>query len=133
MRGRGWLLAKTNVHWRGGGGGARKRTSASKGRVGLKTREPWANVLFECPPATLLKTLFHGCFSHFLNCTNGTRLCKWYTHTHSVHGLTSLNPCIAGVGQESLSIWLYYSSLFIPVPNVCNTETKESDFWLDIL
>ena len=25
-------------------------------------------------PATLLKlTLLHGCFSHFLNCTNGTK------------------------------------------------------------
>ena len=28
-------------------------------------------------PATLLKvTLLHGCFSRFLNCTNGTKLCK---------------------------------------------------------
>ena len=28
-------------------------------------------------PATLLKvTLLHGCFSRFLNCTNGTKSCK---------------------------------------------------------
>ena len=30
-------------------------------------------------PATLLKvTLLHGCFSRFLNCTNGTKLRKTY-------------------------------------------------------
>ena len=28
-------------------------------------------------PATLLKlTLLHGCFSRFLNCTNGTKSCN---------------------------------------------------------
>ena len=31
--------------------------------------------LVKLKPATLLKvSLFHGCFSHFLNCTNGTKL-----------------------------------------------------------
>ena len=44
--------------------------------VEFKKREKylWRSVTL-LKPATLLKvTLFHGCFSHFLNCTNGTNL-----------------------------------------------------------
>ena len=34
-------------------------------------------VKLQAKPATLLKvTLLHGCFSRFLNCTNGTKSCK---------------------------------------------------------
>ena len=43
--------------------------------VQFKKREkhPWKSITFS-QPATLLKvTLLHGCFSHFLNCTNGTK------------------------------------------------------------
>ena len=41
-------------------------------------KHPWRSVDFSIvagfKPATLLKlTLFHGCFSRFLNCTNGTK------------------------------------------------------------
>ena len=46
----------------------------------LKKREkyPWRNANFSkvagLKPATLLNlTLLHGCFSRFLNCTNGTK------------------------------------------------------------
>ena len=46
--------------------------------VQFKKREkhPWRSVTFSCrlTPATLLKvTHLHGCFSRFLNCTNGSR------------------------------------------------------------
>ena len=47
--------------------------------VQFKKREkhPWMSVTFSKmagQPATLLKvTLLHGCFSRFLNCTNGTK------------------------------------------------------------
>ena len=48
--------------------------------VQFKKREkhPWRNVNYSkvagLKPATLLKlTLLHGCFSRFLNCTNGTK------------------------------------------------------------
>ena len=44
--------------------------------VQFKKREkhPWRRVNFRHQPATLLKsTLLHGCFSGFLNCTNGTK------------------------------------------------------------
>ena len=51
--------------------------------VRFKKREkhPWKNVVFGKVagfwPATLPKVTFlHGCFSRFLNCTNGTRWCK---------------------------------------------------------
>ena len=77
-------------------------------------------------PATLLKvTLLYGCFSRFLHCTNGTKLYKWHTHTHSLHGLTYLNPCIEGVRQQSFSIWLYHSSLFILAPNVLTLKPRK--------
>ena len=41
-------------------------------------KHPWKSVNFSkvlgLKPATLLKlTLFYGCFSRFLNCTNGTK------------------------------------------------------------
>ena len=50
MRVRGWGLAKTNLPWGWSGAeGARKQTRANKGGVGVKTRESWANVLFEWP------------------------------------------------------------------------------------
>lgn len=50
MRVRGWGLAKTNVPWGWSGTeGAWKRTRANKGGVGVKTRESWANILFQCP------------------------------------------------------------------------------------
>ena len=49
------------------------------------------------------------------------------TAIHLLHGLFSLNPGIARAGKQSLSIWLYHSSLFIPVTNVCNFETKIAD------
>ena len=40
-----------------------------------REKQPWRSVNFK--PATLLKlTLLHECFSHFLNCTNGTKLRK---------------------------------------------------------
>ena len=42
----------------------------------FKKRQRFFNVLRGCrnEPATLLKvTLLHGCFSGFLNCTNGTK------------------------------------------------------------
>ena len=49
MRGRGGVLAKTNVPW-ARRDGAQKRTKANKeGGGGIKTRESSANVLFECP------------------------------------------------------------------------------------
>ena len=39
-------------------------------------KNPWKNVSFS-KVATLLKlTPFHGCFSRFLDCTNGTKLCN---------------------------------------------------------
>ena len=46
--------------------------------VQCKKREkhPWRTVtfFFRLQPATLLKvTLFHGCFSHFFNCTNSAK------------------------------------------------------------
>ena len=51
--------------------------------VQFKKREkhPWRSVIFSkvasFSPATLLKvTHFHGCFSSFLNCTNGTKSCN---------------------------------------------------------
>ena len=35
---------------------------------------PWRSVTFMLKPATFRKvTLLHGCFSRFLNCTNGTK------------------------------------------------------------
>ena len=50
MRVRGWGLAKTNLPWGWSGAeGARKQKRANKGGVGVKTRESWANVLFEWP------------------------------------------------------------------------------------
>ena len=44
-------------------------------------KHPWRSVNFskvaDLKPATLLKlTLLHGCFSLFLNCTNGTKSCN---------------------------------------------------------
>ena len=41
--------------------------------VQFKKREkhPWRNVTFS--KVLLKETLFHGCFSRFLNCTNGTK------------------------------------------------------------
>ena len=49
MSGREEVLAKTNLPW-ARGDSAQKRTKANKGGGGgVKTRESWANVLFECP------------------------------------------------------------------------------------
>ena len=40
-------------------------------------KHPWRSVTLSLQPASLPKvTLLHGCFSHFLNCTNSTKSCK---------------------------------------------------------
>ena len=40
----------------------------------MKGFEQLGTIRTACKPATLLKvTLLHGCFSRFLNCTNGTK------------------------------------------------------------
>ena len=50
-------------------------------------------------PTTLLKlTLFHGCFSRFLNCTNGTKLRKVPHITkkfHSIISITHFTPLVS--------------------------------------
>ena len=39
-----------------------------------REKHPWTSVNFRLQPATLLElTIFHGCFSRFLNCLNGTK------------------------------------------------------------
>ena len=40
-----------------------------------RKKHPWMSVTFS-KIAGLKVTLFHGCFSHSLNCTNGTKLRK---------------------------------------------------------
>ena len=46
-------------------------------------------------PATLLKvTLLHGCFSRFLNCTNGTKSCKTSLRNLFTHANDSLHMSI---------------------------------------
>ena len=62
----------------------------------LKKREkhPWDSVTFSKKPANLLNVkLLHGCFSSFLNCTNGTKS-RNASHKHcSVYiGSNDLNP-----------------------------------------
>ena len=41
----------------------------------FKKREehPWRSVTFSKVAGLLKVTIFHGCSSHFLNCTNGTK------------------------------------------------------------
>ena len=56
IEGGGWVLAKTNVPEDGGGGDEQGQTvylleneqGQTRGEEGVKTRESWANVLFEC-------------------------------------------------------------------------------------
>ena len=46
----------------------------------VQSKKTWETPMEECyfsRPATLLKVFFlHGCFSRFLDCTNGTKLRK---------------------------------------------------------
>ena len=46
--------------------------------VRFKKREkyPWRSVTFSTVEGLVKVTLLHGCFSRFLNCTKGTKLCK---------------------------------------------------------
>ena len=41
-------------------------------RFKKREKHPWRSVIFSNVANLLKVTLFHGCFSHFLNCTNGT-------------------------------------------------------------
>ena len=36
-------------------------------------KKKWRSVTFSKPTTLLKVTLLHGCFSYFLNCTNGTK------------------------------------------------------------
>ena len=56
-----------------------------------------------------------------------------HSHLHSLHSLMSWNLYITRVAQQSLLIWLYHFSPFIPVTKVCKTETKVIYILLDIL
>ena len=53
--------------------------------VQFKKREkhPWRSVNFNKVP---LKLTLHGCFSHFLNCANGTKSCN-ATHMYKSKGV----------------------------------------------
>ena len=77
-------------------------------------KHPWKSVTFSKVsgfwPATLLKvTLLHGCFSHFLNCTNGTKSCN---ASHIVLKLRKwlvmeLGDCeILADGWYDIGVWL---------------------------
>ena len=46
MRGRGWVLAKTNIPW-GEGVLENKQRQIKRGGRGVRTQKSWANVLFE--------------------------------------------------------------------------------------
>ena len=54
-----------------------------------REKQSWRSVTFSkvgdfnLPTALLEVTLFHGCFSHFLNCTNGKKLRK-VTHVNNI-------------------------------------------------
>ena len=68
-----------------------------------REKHPWRNVDFRkvagFKPATLLKlSLLHGCFSGFLNCTNGTKL------RNASHIIKSNRMCyLVYVPQKQLS------------------------------
>ena len=54
-----------------------------------REKHPWMNVNFSSrlKLATLLKvTLLHGCFSRYLNCTNGTKSRK-ASHIFKMHSI----------------------------------------------
>ena len=71
-----------------------------------KHKHSWRNVTFSkvagFQPATLLKvTLFHGCFSRFLNCTIDTKSCN-ASHIMPVHMSNRV---------ETILLFLFYLSL----------------------
>ena len=113
--------------------------------VQFKKREkhPWRSINL---PATLLKvTLLHGCFSRFLNCTNGTKSrnaahinvylrCPLYSNLISLlfHFIMSLD---VSVKLNKVSFFWLVSNSFTPhvtVPNWKGRIIADISDWFSI-